>query len=98
MASHDVQVVLCDHNMPEMTGIEFLARVKTMYPNCLRILLSGSCNLAANTEEMDIGAIHRFYPKPWDSKVLRDNVREAFRYHAVFNDAHGLRERATVLR
>ena len=87
MASHHVQVVLCDHNMPGMTGIEFFARVKTMYPDCLRIVLSGSCDLAAITEEMNTGAIHRFYPKPWDSKVLRDNVREAFRYHGVLNDA-----------
>ncbi len=81
MAGNEVQVVLCDHSMPDMTGIEFFARVKTMYPDCLRIVLSGSCDLAAITAEMNTGAIHRFYPKPWDSTVLRDNVREAFRYH-----------------
>jgi diguanylate cyclase (GGDEF)-like protein/PAS domain S-box-containing protein len=86
MASHPVQVVLCDQNMPDMTGIEFFSRVKSMYPDCLRIVLSGSCDLAEITEEMNTGAIHRFYPKPWDNKVLRENVREAFRYHSALHE------------
>ncbi|MEJ7808094.1 MAG: EAL domain-containing protein, partial [Telluria sp.] len=92
LACHDVQVVLCDQNMPAMSGIEFFGRVKNLYPDCLRIVLSGSCDLAAITEEMNIGAIHRFYPKPWDSKVLRENVREAFRYHSVLHDGEERRE------
>ncbi len=92
LACNDVQVVLCDQSMPGMSGIEFFGRVKNMYPDCLRIVLSGSCDLAAITEEMNTGAIHRFYPKPWDSKVLRDNVREAFRYHSVLHDSEERRE------
>ncbi len=86
LAHHDVQVILCDQRMPGMDGTEFLGRVKVLYPNCLRMVLSGSNDLAGIMEAMNQGAVQRFYPKPWDSKVLRENIREAFRYHAVLHD------------
>ena len=31
------------------------------------------------------GEIYRFYTKPWDDQALRDNIREAFRYHATLH-------------
>ena len=36
-----VQVVISDHRMPGMTGIEFLQAVKELYPDTVRVVLSG---------------------------------------------------------
>ncbi|MES2317452.1 MAG: EAL domain-containing protein [Pseudomonadota bacterium] len=85
LARHKVQVILCDQRMPGMVGTEFLSRVKVLYPNCLRIVLSGASDLAGIMEAMNKGAVQRFYPKPWDGKVLRENIREAFRYYSVLH-------------
>jgi diguanylate cyclase (GGDEF)-like protein/PAS domain S-box-containing protein len=86
LAHNAVQVILCDQRMPGMEGTEFLSRVKVLYPHCLRIVLSGANDLAGIVEAMNRGAVQRFYPKPWDSKVLRENIREAFRYYSVLHE------------
>ncbi|HEX9181561.1 MAG TPA: EAL domain-containing protein, partial [Burkholderiales bacterium] len=40
LATQDVGVILSDQRMPEMTGTEFLSRVKVIYPGVVRIILS----------------------------------------------------------
>ncbi|MEK0397556.1 response regulator, partial [Lactobacillus delbrueckii] len=41
LALYRVQVVMCDQRIPAMSGAEFLAKVKEMYPHTMRIILSG---------------------------------------------------------
>jgi diguanylate cyclase (GGDEF)-like protein len=86
LALHEVQVILCDQRMPTMSGTVFLDRVKDLYPDTLRIVLSGYTDLGSIMDAINRGAIYRFYTKPWDNKVLRDNIREAFRHHALLHD------------
>ena len=85
MALHPVQVILCDQRMPVMSGAEFFDRVKGMYPDALRIILTGYTDLESIMESINRGSIYRFYTKPWDSDVLRDNVRNAFRHYALMH-------------
>jgi len=87
LALHEVQVILCDQRMPSMNGTVFLDRVKELYPNTLRIVLSGYTDLESILEAINRGAIYRFYTKPWDNQLLRCNVREAFRHHRLLHDA-----------
>jgi len=81
LALHEVQVILCDQRMPTMSGTDFLDRVKDMYPDTLRIILSGYTDLASIMDAINRGAIYRFYTKPWDNKVLRENIRAAFHHY-----------------
>ncbi|GAB3427614.1 EAL domain-containing protein [Massilia solisilvae] len=81
LALHNVQVILCDQRMPVMSGTEFLSRVKEMYPDTIRIILSGYTEVGTVLESINRGAIYRFYTKPWDDDQLRDNVRLAFRHY-----------------
>jgi diguanylate cyclase (GGDEF)-like protein/PAS domain S-box-containing protein len=85
LAAHDVQVVLSDERMPEMSGTEFLSRVKVMYPNTIRIMLSGYTAVDSIIEATNSGAVFRFHVKPWDDDVLRNSIAEAFRYHWVMH-------------
>jgi DNA-binding NtrC family response regulator len=81
LAMHNVQVILCDQRMPVMSGTEFLSKVKEMYPETIRIILSGYTEVGTVLESINRGAIYRFYTKPWDDQELRDNVRLAFRHY-----------------
>jgi diguanylate cyclase (GGDEF)-like protein/PAS domain S-box-containing protein len=81
LALYTVQVVLCDQRMPAMSGTEFLSRVKEMYPDTMRIILSGYAGVEDVLDSINRGAIYRFYMKPWDDNELRDNVRLAFRQY-----------------
>ena len=79
LALNEVQVILCDQCMPAMSGTDFLEKVKELYPKTFRIVLSGHTDLESIIKAVNCGAIFRFYSKPYDNKLLRDNIRDAFR-------------------
>jgi response regulator RpfG family c-di-GMP phosphodiesterase len=75
---HEVGVIISDQRMPQMTGVEFLRKVKALYPKTFRIVLSGYTELESVTSAINEGAIYKFLTKPWDDEQLRENIREAF--------------------
>lgn len=83
LALHRVQVILCDQRMPVMTGSQFLSKVKDMYPDTIRIMLTGYADLESVTDAVNCGEIYRFFSKPCDGLVLRDSIREAFQHYQL---------------
>lgn len=79
LATNEIQVILSDQRMSEMSGTEFLAQVKMLYPDTIRIVLSGYADLTTVTEAINHGAIYRFLTKPWDDHELREHIQQAFR-------------------
>ena len=79
--------------MPEMSGVEFLTRVKELYPQTIRIVLSGYADIESVTDAVNRGAIYKFFTKPWDNEALRTEVQEAFgRFELVQKKEHLLQE------
>ncbi len=77
MAKHDVWVVVSDQRMPEMTGIQLLAEVHRLYPNTIRMLLTGYSDLVAIIGAVNEGEVFRFLNKPWNQDELKSVVAEA---------------------
>lgn len=78
LAQHEVGVILSDHRMPGMTGVEFLHVVKERYPDTVRIILSGFSDIALVIDAINRGAVYKFLAKPWEDELLRENISEAF--------------------
>lgn len=76
------QVIISDQRMPNMTGAEFLIQAKKIHPNSIRMILSGFSDFDAIKEAINQGGIYKFFNKPWDNDVLREEVREAFSINA----------------
>ncbi|HET7865002.1 MAG TPA: EAL domain-containing protein, partial [Burkholderiaceae bacterium] len=74
-----VDVIVSDQRMPGMTGVEFLRRAKDLYPETVRMVLSGFTELQSIIDAVNEGAIYKFLTKPWDDNLLRSHVSEAFR-------------------
>ena len=74
-----IDVIVSDQRMPDMTGVEFLGKVKERWPDTIRIVLSGYTELQSVTEAVNKGAIYKFLTKPWDDTLLREQIAEAFR-------------------
>jgi len=79
LATHTVQVIISDQRMPDMSGTEFLERVSELYPETIRMVLSGYNDLDTVTGLVNRGEIYKFLSKPWHDDALRETVREAFR-------------------
>lgn len=83
LAGQQVGVIVSDQRMPHMTGAEFLSEVKALYPETMRIMLSGYTDLESVTSAINDGAIYKFLTKPWDDELLRDNIRKAFQHYEM---------------
>lgn len=81
LALQPVQVIVSDQRMPGMSGTELLDRVKNLYPDTVRMILSGYTDLKAVTDSVNRGAVFRFLTKPWDDDDLRKQIREAFAHY-----------------
>ena len=73
----DVAVILTDHRMPGMTGIELLRRSQDRAPEAVRIVLTAYTDVDSLMEAINTGRIYHFVPKPWDANELLLVVRRA---------------------
>lgn len=80
LAKEPVQLIVSDQRMPEMNGTEFLSRVKSLYPQTVRMVLSGYSEISAVTDAINKGAVYRFMLKPWDDETLREEILGALRH------------------
>jgi len=78
LAVNRIQVIISDQRMPGISGAEFLGVVKELYPDTVRIILSGYADLKTITESVNRGAVFRFLTKPWEDDQLREHIRDAF--------------------
>ncbi|MFL6631970.1 MAG: EAL domain-containing protein [Massilia sp.] len=86
LAEHTVDLIVSDQRMPEMTGVEFLRKVRQLYPDTVRIVLSGYTELQTVTDAVNGGAIYKFLTKPWDDEQLRSHIQEAVAYGAMASE------------
>ncbi|MEO8627968.1 MAG: EAL domain-containing protein, partial [Betaproteobacteria bacterium] len=78
MAQNTVHVVVADRRVPQLNGTEFFGRVKDLYPQTVRIMLSGYTEPQAMTDAINQGAVYKFLTKPWDDQQLQAAIKEAF--------------------
>lgn len=83
LAGTEVQAILSDYRMPDMTGVEFLTEARRTYPDAVRMVLSGYADIEAITDAVNRGYIYKFLNKPWETGQLREVVRNAFSYHEL---------------
>ncbi len=69
-----VAVVVSDMRMPGMTGAELLTRVRELYPDTVRMILSGQADLESTISAVNEGHIFRFLTKPCGEEALRNAV------------------------
>ncbi len=86
LQQHTVGVIVSDQRMPGMTGVEFLSKVKDLYPQTVRIVLSGYTELKSVTDAINKGAIYKFLTKPWEDELLRTNIQEAFAHFELTHE------------
>lgn len=96
LAEGEVDVIVSDQRMPGMIGVEFLRRAKELYPDTIRMVLSGYTELQSIIDAVNEGAIYKFLTKPWDDVLLRGHVAEAFRQKAMADENRRLARQVEI--
>jgi len=77
-------VVVSDMRMPGMDGAELLSEISSEYPQMIRILLSGQCDMAAF-----IGSAcpaHQLLAKPCEADALKRTIARAIALRSLLNN------------
>jgi len=77
LSSEPVDLIVCDEQMPGMSGSEFLARVAREHPQVMRIMLTGNPSLPAALRAINEGRVYHFFTKPCNEIDLALTIREA---------------------
>ena len=84
LAARAVDVVISDHHMPEITGVELFQKVSTQYPLVGRILLTGSSYASEVMEAaINLGAVDKYMEKPWNIRLLKELIQQVLRARAI---------------
>src|SRR3954470_12917739 len=81
MEHEQVQVVMTDQRMPEMTGVEFLRRLPESPPDAIRLLFTAYADLQAVTDAINQGSVYRYITKPFEPRELFGILRQAVEHH-----------------
>ena len=73
----DIDVIVADHRMPKMTGVEVLSKVRALSPRTVRILLTGYADLDAVEGSINDSEVFRFLTKPCAPQQLRETIELA---------------------
>ena len=92
LARNPVDVIVSDQRMPDMSGVEFLRQAKELYPDTVRMVLSGYSDLQSITDAINEGAIYKFLSKPWDDAVLKAEIEEAFQRKQLHDENRRLNQ------
>jgi response regulator RpfG family c-di-GMP phosphodiesterase len=78
LKKQDINVILTDQRMPEMTGIQFLIEADKVNSEPIRILVTGYSDINAVIDSINKGEIYRYISKPWKEEELRQTILSAF--------------------
>lgn len=80
--SQEIGVIITDQRMPGMTGIEFLESIIQVYPDTIRILLTGFSDINAVMDAINRGQVYKYLVKPWQNDELKMYIENALEiYH-----------------
>ena len=70
-------VIVTDQRMPSETGVEFLVSILNVYPDPIRILLTGYTDIEAIVDAINKGQVYQYVTKPWDYEKLKELLLRA---------------------
>jgi signal transduction histidine kinase/FixJ family two-component response regulator len=92
-----IALVLSDHRMPGMTGVEFLSRACEIDPRAVRMLVTAYGDAETLGHAINSGAIYRFVAKPWTPDEMRISLRRGIEVYALDREREQLLRELTLL-
>ena len=71
-------LIISDQRMPMMSGVQFFTQAKDIFPDAVRILLTGYADTAAVIDAINKGGVHLYFTKPWHEEELLLHIKQSF--------------------
>ncbi len=78
-------IVISDHIMPEMSGVEFLSKVHqdSRFSSTKKILLTGQATHEDTINAINNAKIQRYIAKPWQSEEVHEVVKKLLTHYIL---------------
>ncbi len=94
MEQNEIALIITDQRMPDMTGIELLAKIRQKHPNTIRMILTAYAAIDKKllVDAINVGNVFGYLTKPWEPEEIRAIVREGIETYAA-SQLPGIRKR-----
>ncbi|WXR60591.1 response regulator [Peptostreptococcaceae bacterium AGR-M142] len=93
LEEENIDVIVSDMRMPRMTGLELLTKVEELYPNIVKIILSGYTELSQILTTVNKVNIFKYMTKPWDMEnEFKPILKKAIDYYNLKSEKKELEE------
>lgn len=70
LKENTINIIISDQRMPGTTGVEFLEQTVKLYPDSIRLLITGQADVEIVIDAINRGQISKYIQKPWDWEKL----------------------------
>ena len=81
-----IDLIISDIRMPEMDGIQLLETVKKKWPSIIRVMLCAYIDESTALQSLTNGLVTTYFPKPWDTAELKDDIIRLLKFHKTFKN------------
>jgi DNA-binding NtrC family response regulator len=96
LESGEIGVIITDQRMPGETGIEFLESILPIYPDTIRILLTGFSDINAVMGAINRGQVYKYLVKPWQDDELKMYIQNALELYNLRKDNKDLAHKLKI--
>jgi len=87
-----VSMVISEYKIPLMNGLEFLEKVRIIYPNILTIMVTEHADIELAIKAINEAGVYKFLLKPWDDIDFKNTIKKTLESLQV------IRERDVLVR
>lgn len=90
LKNNNIDMIISDHNMPGMDGVELMTKTLSLAPDAVRILITAYTDSATLMQAINHGKIHRYIRKPWNPSDLINIIKASFDVYQLNIDNQSL--------
>lgn len=90
LKENDIELVITDQRMPEVTGVEFLKNIAPTHPHVIRMILTGFSDVQDIIAAINEGGVYRYITKPWDKDDLKITIDRALESYLLAQENRSL--------
>jgi putative nucleotidyltransferase with HDIG domain len=76
-AQKPYSLIISDQRMPLMSGVQFFAKAKNIFPDAVRILLTGYADTGTVVDAINKGEVNLYFTKPWHEEELLFHIKQS---------------------